>query len=239
MDGAKPSVGSCELPTGILFEEQVLKDVSFREMTGIEEDILAQPKGLVSKKMSDIIGNCIQKVGPVEDRLKINQMIDKFVTSDRFLMLIQLRMLSVGQQYEFTTVCPECHTEDKVNYDLNQVKIEKAPDARALYHEVKISGDRTVRWKVMDGVIESKNEKMANEKNAMTVALFNRITEIDGLPPKLVDVVQMPLRDRNAIRKEIDIKEGKLDDEYETTCPKCGHTYKGELSLEPVSFFFP
>jgi transcription elongation factor Elf1 len=166
-------------------------------------------------------------------------MMDEMVISDRWFYLVQLRILSLGADYKFSTQCPSCQHEDKVIFDLREVKVKKAPQADALYRELTLPSGQSVRIKVADGVSDAKIEKMANESNAPTIGLFVRIAEMNGGPVDLADVKQMTMRDRAFIRQAIEEHEGQLDESFEANCPKCGHTYEGEMQLDGRTFFSP
>lgn len=240
IEGSKSAVNSCELPTGVVHNGETLKDVVFREMSGYEEDILANRKMSVSKKLSQVIANCITKIGNVEDRELINGMSDKLLITDRLFMLVQLRIASVGEILEFVSTCPECEKTDKKMFDLNNISINGAPKANNLFKEIVLpKSKKKLRIKAADAKIEEKIEKATNEKNAISLALFARIDSVDDAVPVMVDIMSLSTGDRSALRKAIDELEGKIDDEFETTCPHCAATYKGNVPITGVDFFFP
>lgn len=243
MEGARSSVASCELGTGIKFKkdenEIVIKDITFREMAGPEEDLLASKKMNPAQKIENIMVNCIQKFGDVEDRSKIKEMFNRVVTVDRWYYLIQLRIHSVGSIYSFESICPECDEKDKLDFDLNQIKIKESPDVDKLINETKLPSGKTVRWRVADATIENQIERKTKDNNARTVALFERIMELDGKPPGFEAIRILGFKDRGFLRKEIDRIEGEIDDDYKATCPKCGHEYKEELPINGADFFYP
>lgn len=236
MDNAKASIGTCELATGVLHEGQIIKQMTFRELAGPEEDILASDLP-AAQKMTEVMINCTKAMGDVTEMKLIRSLVPKLVITDRWLYLVRLRAHSLGSDYEFKSKCPACNVEDKMLFDLHQLKVVRAPSADAVFKEITLPSGRKVRWHVADGAVDLKIEKIANAKNAATAALFARITEIDDKPADIVDVLQMPLRDRSALRKAIDESEGDLDDEFEAVCRKCGHEYRGELQLDGRTFF--
>lgn len=235
MEGAKACVASCELPTGVVNEGQILKTVKFRELAGPEEDILASNMP-AAQKMTELMANCVMEFGNVSGP-KVKSLVEKMVITDRWFYLIQLRILSLGAQYQFETICPNCATKDKVRYDLMKVRVTNPPIANQLIQETVLPSGRRLRWRVMDAEIDAKVERIVTEKNKASAGLYARCTELDDKPPALSDIVGLSMRDRSTFRDEIDKKEGKVDDEYEATCPKCSHKYVGELQLDGKSFF--
>jgi hypothetical protein len=236
MDGARAAVSGIDLPTGVLKDDQVLKSIKFREMAGPEEDIMASNM-TAGQKLSEVMLNCTMEFSGISDRPTLRKLIDKMVVTDRWLYLVQLRALSLGSSYRFESTCPSCGSEDKVNYDLNQIQVKNPPDAKMLFSEATLPSGRTVRWKIADGETDAKIEKLATTKNAATIALFARCTEVDKKPAVIADVLNMSLKDRIKFREEIDSKEGDFDDEFDAVCPKCSHEYKAQLRLDGRSFF--
>lgn len=238
MEGAKAAIGSCELPTGFRMDDQVITGITFREMAGPEEDTLASNMP-VSQKLSQIMASCTKSIGTVSDPNKIRKLIDEMVISDRWFYLVQLRIHSLGSEYRFITKCPSCSQDDKVTFDLREVKVKSPPKADSLYREITLPSGTSVRIKVADGMTDAKIEKLANESNAPTIGLYARITEINSKPVDLADVKQMTMRDRAHIRQIIEESEGQLDESFSAQCPKCGHEYEGELQLDGRTFFSP
>lgn len=240
MEGSHASVNTCELVTGVVVDGQVVKTIEFRELAGPEEDILAAEKMKYSDRITRILQNCTIKIGAVQDRKSINQLIEQLVTADRWYYLVQLRVLSVGKDYVFESVCPECNFKDKVIYDLSQVTVKSELKADKLMIETKVGPkNRVVRWKAADGKTEAKIETMTKDDQAVTTALYARIESIDDKPSSFDDVRNMTMRERRDLEKDIKKIEGSIDDEVEFTCPKCAHQYKGDLPLDGRSFFYP
>jgi hypothetical protein len=236
MEEARSPIGTCELPTGVLLDGKVEKEMVFRELAGPEEDVLA---GSLSgtQKMTLLMAQVTKSFGSVTDREKIKKMVESMVISDRWFYLSRIRILSLGANYEFKSKCPACDTEDKVHYDLNQISVKNPPQAENLYREVVTPSGIEIRWKIATGETEKVIEKLANNTNAVTVAMAARITEVNKSPSSTTAVLALSMKDRSAIRKSFEEHEGDFDDEFDATCPKCSHSYKGELSLDARAFF--
>lgn len=236
MEEGKASIGSLELPTGFRIGDQTVRTIKFREMAGPEEDILASNMP-VTQKLNDVMAGCTQAIGDVVDPAQIRALIPKLVISDKMLYLVHLRCLSLGTEYGFTCRCPECKKESKLKYDLRQIVVTNPPPADKLINELVLPSGKKIRWKVADGIVEQTIEKSATDRNAATIGLFARITEIDDLPPKLSDVVGLSMRDRSKLREEINLREGDFDDTFDARCDACGHEYRAELEIDGRSFF--
>lgn len=239
MDEAKSAINTVELPTGVSDENEIHKVITFRELSGYEEDILASKKMKTSAKMSLLMSNCIIKFGEVEDRQKINKFVKKMLITDRWFFLTQLRSLSLGNVYEFLSTCPSCGKDDKVFFDLNDLKITNPPKADVLYKEVKLPSGSMVRIKAADGFVEEKIETQSTDENAATIGMLARVSEINDRPATIDAIKSMKWKDRSALRKAIDKFEGEMDDKYKASCPHCSHEYEAELPMSAENFFFP
>ncbi len=236
IEGGRSALGECALPTGFRIEGEIVQSISYREMAGPEEDILASNMP-VATKFTQVMAQCTKAIGQITDPGKIRSLMDQMVVTDRWFYLVKLRCHSLGSDYPFSSKCPSCGHEDKKLFDLNEIKVKNPPKADALFREVKTPSGLLVRMKAADGLTDQRIEKLANDQNAPTVGLFARITEINGQPADLADVKQMSLKDRAMLRKEIEQHEGKLEDTFGAICPKCSHEYEGEIQLDGESFF--
>lgn len=237
MEAVKPNIAEMELPTGVMTEKHgVVKVLQFRELSGHEEDILASSLS-PTEKMSKVMAQCTIKAGPIEDPREIRDIIDRLLIADRWLFLIRLRCLSLGNFYHFEQTCPECGNSGKESIDLMQIGVENPPSANAIFKEIKLPSGRSARIKAADGRVDALIAKMANDQNAATVALFSRVSELDGQPPAISDIKNLSMADRSFIRKSIDELEGDLNDEVLIKCSKCQHERKEPLNLDGVSFF--
>jgi len=240
IEGSKSAINSCELPTGVLHNNEVLTSVIFREMSGYEEDIMANKKMSTSKKLTNVIANCINKIGSIEDRSLINQFAEKMLITDRIFMLLKLRMASVDEIIRFESTCPECGKIDKKVFNLNNISFSGVPKATDLYKIVELpKSKKKLRIRAADAKVEEQIEKATNERNAVSLALFSRVDMIDDKPPAMVDILQLSTSDRTILRKSIDELEGKIDDEFKATCPDCGFEYTGSVPITGTDFFFP
>lgn len=238
MEEIRPSIGECELPTGFFINDAIVKKISFRELAGPEEDILASNKS-ATDKLTEVMANCTMSIGDLAlNPIEIRKMIESMTITDRWFYLIQLRCLSLGETYEFSTACPACDTVDKVIYNLKEVLVKNPPSANNLFKEVTLSTGRKVRIRAADGHADKVIERSTTD-NAPTIALFARCTEINGQPSSIADIKKMTMRERAELRSHIDALEGDFDDKYKAKCPKCQHEYEGELQLEGESFFTP
>lgn len=136
------------LPHGVVFHDggnrKLVKSFTLREITGYEEDILADQrradggkgKMLVSPsdRITAILSRCTVSIGdeshpenvdPSTSHKKYFEKIWKRATSgDRSFVLNCLRRMSIGDNFTFNTTCPECKAEiRRVSVDLSTLDV--------------------------------------------------------------------------------------------------------------------
>jgi hypothetical protein len=248
-----------KLPCGYVDSSGKLHNiVVMRQMTGVEEDMMANDNLAVTERVRNILRSCCDKIGDIDDpkiviaALEDNGDLPKgalpVTAADRLAMLLFLRIVSVGNTYRYDTTCPHCDKENKGNMiDLRTLDIKYVDDPTKRVGKVKLPRSGVeVSLKILTAKDEVEVSKLnPNQANARTLALMARIVTIGGkpLPPQFAGielVKQMPYQDRIYLRKVFDFMEGAIDTEIEVVCSKaaCEKIYKFSLDLGQV-FFSP
>ena len=117
------------LPCGYVDGEDVLH----QEITVLELD------HQVDKAMSDhnltssqLLGRHVTKIGTISDRATINEVVPKLEKGDFDWALIKLRILSLGEDYDYPMLCPnpKCRCQRDYTYDLNNIEVVDMADPR-------------------------------------------------------------------------------------------------------------
>ena len=248
------------LPCGYVDPDGVVhNNVRIRQMTGVEEEMMANDELIVTDRITEILCSVCERIGDVTDNRLIRAAIEDnkdlpegalpLTAADRMAMLLFLRITSIGKVYRYDTTCPVCDHENKDEaIDLSTLKINRVKDPTKRNAKVKLprSGVEVV-LKILTGKGEQEVAKLAaNPKDARTLALMARIEKLGGkpLPPPRLGglqlVRQMPYQDRIYLRKVFDLMEGAIENEIEVICKKasCQKLYKFPLDLGQV-FFSP
>jgi hypothetical protein len=241
---AKPSVDSFVLPCGYLDTEGKLHtDVTVREMTGREEEILAARNMSVTKKFNKIISNCLTSVGTFTGEKDIEKIVLSLPQGDRLFLLLAVRRVSLGDDMPFVTVCPDsdCKKKSQLEVDLSELTIKKMPNPLVRqYEDVLPKTKKTIRMKVLDGYGEEMLAKAAQaNKDNISTAILARVESIDGKAASLEDILTLPMMDRNHLRDLWQDYEGGIDTDIEVTCPNCNLDYSTSVDLGSPGFFNP
>lgn len=244
LDAPKSSApGIFELPCGYLAADGVLHtDVSVREISGHEEDLLASKQIPESKKLGELVGRCITRIGSLTDPEQLRQASKELLIGDRVFLLFAVRRVTLGDDYPFRSKCPECGKEGLYHVNLAELDIKKMPQPtkRAGYDFTLPSGKK-IRIKTLNGEEEEAyGRKKIADSDIASSALMPRVEQLDGKPPTLGDIKALGMRDRNFIRQDIvEQIDGGVDTTVDVTCASCEVEYKKDLEVGQSGFFFP
>jgi len=217
--------------------------VNIRPMTGNEEMILATPRFLKKGIALDMIfKECIKE--PIQPT--------KLLTIDRTFILIYLRGISYGPDYEVEVRCPECSSSFTTNIDLN-LPVEECPDE---FNESSLEdkfpkSELRFRYRLSTGadeqaVSEHQEKRIKTFGEAATddtilyrmALLTESIEHVKGI--RLVQAVlqRLPIEDINYLRNLIIEPPFGPNTKVGIYCPSCSNDFQVNLPLE-ADFFFP
>jgi T4 bacteriophage base plate protein len=252
IDGLKPSAQYEEvtLPSRSRFYEEdsgiAPKDgvIHIRTMTGEEEHILATPRFLKKgQAINMIFNNCVQE----------NIQPDKLLTIDRTYLLIYLRGISYGPDYEVEVKCPSCAARFSTTIDLDAMTLSFCSDEfgpENLHDALPTTGYKfsyrlsTVRDEqaiadYRDRRIKEFGDQAAD--NTWTYRAATLIDQIEGLDThqELQTLIsRLPINDVTYIRNILNATPFGVDTKVGIICPMCAEDFEIDLPME-ASFFFP
>lgn len=232
-----------DTPSGLLLHDTAI----VREMTGHEEDILSA-KGQLSTKLSAIISNCLIQLGSLSNKADIKRAIDSLTAQDRYILLIAIRRVSLGDRYVYDVSCPSCKTVQSKSCELNQMEIIPMIDKMKREFVSVLPSGKSVSWHVLSNADEqwlSGQKKNADDR--MTLGLLSRVDSIDnskidrvkGYRHALAALKNLSIRDRNCLRDIFNKEEGGIDQSIEHVCDECNHEWTSDLEIGHQSFFYP
>lgn len=241
------------------------KEVEIDEMTGEEEDILADQrrapggKGVLLKpayqRITEVLSRCTKRVGTEarpegKDRFNdpgyFERHWEEAYSNDRGFAVIRLRQLSLGDEYVFSQVCPSCKKDIKgVTIDLADLDVTSQPleQARVTERKLTLPSGLPVVWRPLVGKDEARQVEMvhAHESDLVSAVLFLRLVSIGGEQPNFDKVRRLSTNDRRALRLAYDQGEAGIDTEVQITCDnkECREEFSKQLNVGRVDFFFP
>lgn len=221
--------------------------VEIRAMTAREEDILMS-RALIKKGtvVSHLIKNCL-----VDQTVPVDQML----SGDRYALLVALRVMSYGPEYEATIECPSCGAKQNRTFKLDELPIKAleispvAPGQNLFEFELPLS-KKKVQFKFLTGHDEEmllltqtqKKAKLNHEvETPVTSRLAQTIVSIDGNTNRgdiLRFINGMVVRDSDALRKYMAKCEPGIDMTQIVDCMECDAVEEVSVPVG-VGFFFP
>lgn len=237
---AHSPVGMYSLPCGHLTADgELWTDIRLREITGVEEDLLASRSIPGAVKISALITNCAQQVGPVVDKQQIGQIARELTVGDRVYLMFALRRVTLGDQYPFKVKCPSCEEERLYTIDLSELDVKPMKDPKKRVFDVTLPGGKPVRFHVMTGKEEERLSKIKDQTDTLSLSILLRLDLVNGKPADMRTVKGLSLAERNFLRDQFDEAEGGIDTSIDITCSVCGNDFESEVDVGQAGFFFP
>jgi len=250
----RPAVGHYELPCGWIAEDGTLhKDIIVREMTGVEEELLAG-RGEPLFRMNKVMANCLQQIGPKDDSSGNVKIVNDLTVIDRYFLLVALRRSSMGDDYTVESACPQCSVRDKFTVDLSTLGAVEMENPSERIHTGTTPSGMDYTFHVMTGNDEvwlAKAKSKLKGEGMLTLNMLCRVDEISGqrverdvnkrreFMQSVAFMGRLGMRDRMSIRNRIQVAEGDLDMSLEFECKSCGNPWKASLDVTDPGFFFP
>jgi hypothetical protein len=244
VEEGQSGVCTVELPTGFLDADgKLYKTVHLKEMTGVEEDILASKKMNVTHKISKIIENCVTQIGPYkQSEAGWTQKISELVTTDRLFILIRIRILSLGSTLNFRFECPneDCKKTSPQSVLLEDFKISGLRDPMLReWSGVLPRSKKTFECKVQTGGDDERQSTLLNAEDSFSQVFLMRLSKLGDAAPTLKDIKSLSTFDRQFLRSQLKNNEGEIDNTVEISCPHCETEVKHEMDIGTPDFFFP
>lgn len=222
--------------------------VHVRKMSGHEEEVVCTPqmfKGGVA--INTIFKACVQE--PIKPELML--------TADRTALLIYIRGITLGKDYEVEVRCPSCQMRFQEVIDLNR-DLTACPDdfgPHSLVDTLPETGFR-FRYRLATGsddiAVNEYQERRSKKKNPGPDDTFHYKASLllisieDQESGVIIDdrnsirtlIHGLPMNDLALLRNVLSDQPFGMDTNCPIDCPSCGEHFEVELPLE-LSFFFP
>jgi hypothetical protein len=215
-----------------------------RKMTGADEEYLASPR-LVKRNeaMDKIFQACIQE--PVDTT--------QLLTIDRTYLLIWLRGISYGSNYDVEVKCTECETKFQTSINLDELEVEYCPDDFGMHslegvlpdsgfkfkYRLSYGNDETTVTHHRERRLKMFGDSAVDDTLTFRAALLlNDIEGITSHEELSVILKRLGVEDINYLRNLVNEPPFGVDTECTIYCPNCSADFNQDLPLE-AGFFFP
>lgn len=198
------------------------KPITIRPMNFEDEKTIATSKG--SDPLGIVLSRCVSNL-PITD----------LIPADKMFLLLKLREVSYGDEYNFTLHCQNCKIENKASVKISELDIKYADDSFQDPIEVFLTG---IKKKAKVRLMKNKDENYFVDQAVGITNLWRFVEEIDGISDKSVisEVIQkLPSKDVKKIILSMKSDIG-VNTKVGFTCNSCSHVNVLELPI--TSDFF-
>jgi hypothetical protein len=236
-----------QLPSkGRFYSDSVLSQgfVHIRPMTGSDEEILATPRYVKQNEAMDMLFRKCTK-----EQADFSNMI----SADRLYLLIWLRGISYGPDYEVEVKCPNCEVHFESNINLNELPVNYCSDnfdVSSLSGVLPKSGlkfsYRLATGKDENNVLKYRERRIKNFGSNVvddtityrTALLLNYIEDVTETGQLQILLKRLPVQDGAYIRSLVNEPPFGVDTKITVQCPMCSHIFDVDMPIES-SFFYP
>ena len=218
-----------------------INELTIQNMTVAEEKFLLGSNG--SKSISTILSKCVL------DGDKID--FDNLIEADRFYLLVRIRCLTYGEDYDINLRCSNCNNAFAHVVKLSELEVDELDDSFKDHWEFELPACKDIITmtipRVKDNVENQRLAKKKAEKFHLNLdevryvfGMMLGIEKVNGmemLPDELYSYIsELSGRDSSFIRKQANQVLVGYNTNLEAECPHCGETFKYTLPLSSNFF---
>jgi hypothetical protein len=217
------------LPGGLVLDDnRRLGDAELQPLTGRDEYWLAAHPTIPSAiAATHLLSNCLVRIG---DEKPSRQLVRRLLVGDRDYLILQLRRITLGDEFQAVFRCPVCGGNMDVSFDTKNVPVTFRPQAVA-DHWIQLgsaaSPERTGRFRLPCGA-DQEAVLGVNSHYAAEVLLDRCVLDNGGIP--------LSSDEREAIANAMDRLAPQVDLELDLACPECENQFM--TPFDTTAFFF-
>jgi len=198
--------------------------VHLRAMTFEDEKALLRLKNK-NEAVNLLISRC------VEENINPRDLIPQ----DKIFLVVNIRNLSVGPNYDINITCGNCNKVNPVSIDVLETfscDYPEEPLAQTTEIELPVIKKKVVVRRATSDELEQPQEKLYND-------IWKFVHSIEGIQSGQViyDVVsRLPRKDIHAIVNSISCSELGLNTKFLFICSECEHEEVNDLTMQPDFF---
>jgi uncharacterized protein YbaR (Trm112 family) len=229
MQGNILSETTFELPGGlVLGDERRLSYAELRPLAGREEEWLASHPGTPgAKAVTRLLSACLVHL---DGEPPAYEYVQRLLVGDRDYLMLQLRCMTLGDHFRAVLVCPACNAKMDVDFDADEVPIERRPQMTSTYTLDLGSEEkrcRTVRFRLPTG--GDQEAVLGMDMESAVDALLGRCLIDNGGTP-------LSPTERNTVIDAMEQLAPEINLELELVCPECGLAFVEPFDI--TTFFF-
>ena len=201
------------------------KPVTLRPMTFEDERKMMSNKDVNINVLNTLLTRCISNID-----------VGSLLQMDKLFLVMKLREISYGEEYNATVACNNCKRDNAVKFILNTLPVR--------YIEDDLADPLTVDLPILKKTIKVRLPRVADENYFTNSShavnnLWRFVDEIDGHDEKSVIskvIPQLPLQDAHALFAAMSTDDYGIDTRVRFSCNYCDHSEVMELPITPDFF---
>ena len=233
-----------DLPRGLYYNGKVFKRAEVRELTGVDEEALSKCKK-IEDTFDTVLTRGVVRIGDLalEDLSMAERQgyLRSLLIGERDLLAMEVAKATYGDTRLFPHTCTKCSYKQDLKVSITEdIKLKEAVDVEERTYTFTTSRGMNLKYRLATG--SDQMEVLSRDVSyaeANTMILANCILNIEGAP--VVDPTNfargLPMRDRQALLKDMLARQPALTWEVDFPCLSCGE--EQQISFGWPDFFRP
>lgn len=223
---------------GVPLESEILVDLPSKGKfySGFQ---IAKVKPLLFEDEQKILLSKNKNIDPINELIMkcvegVN--IRELLPMDKLFLLLKIREVSYGEEYNFDIACPKCGTNTGTTLDTGKhLLVNYIPDDLTDPREIELP---VLKKKAVVRFPRGHEEQYFEDADQALTNLYRCVISIDGIEdPVFISkaLKRMNIRDTKTIVKNIHRHDLGLDPTFQFECPSCKHN---EIMRIPLDYRF-
>ena len=224
-----------EIPSDTAIEITLPSECRIYKLPDPEGPITIRPMTFEDEKMLLSSQNHEDPINLILQRCITNLNIQDILSVDKLYLIMKLRELSYGDDYNTSIICPSCKKDNKVVIRLSELAVTAADDTLVEPKEVVLP---VINRKIKIKLPRVRHESIFTDTEKGLNQLWRFVTEIDGHNDKTIiaEVIKkLPLKDVKTILKHFKTDFG-VKTQIKFVCDSCGGASLQEMPIN-ANFF--
>ena len=224
-----------ELPTDTAVEVELPSECRVYKLEDPGAPITIRPMTFEDEKALVSAGKNDDPVNLILQRCTTNIRIPDLLSMDKLYLIMKLREISYGDDYNTLLICSHCKAENPTTVKLSQLNVNPVPDDFEDPITVMLP---TLKKEAKVRLPRVRDEKMMMDTATALDQVWRFVSEIDGHSDKSIIarvVDKLPLRDIRTILNAIKTDFG-VDTKIKFECGSCGGVTVVDLPIDSNFF---
>jgi len=224
-----------ELPTDTAVEVDLPSECRVYKLEDPGAPITIRPMTFEDEKALVSAGKGQDPVNLILQRCTTNLNIPDLLSMDKLYLIMKLREISYGDDYNTLLVCSHCKAENPTTVQLSHLNVNPVPDDFVDPVTVMLP---TIKKEAKVRLPRVRDEKMMQDTQAALDQMWRFVVEIDGHTDKSIIatvVDKLPLKDIRTILNAVKTDFG-VDTKIKFECTSCGGVTVVDLPIDSNFF---